>query len=407
MASRFDQAAAAAAEDPSSMAAYRTSAQQYRAQANAIRQSGIVTMKDQSTASMPGFNEAKAAQEAAKTRAVEDVKREYLPEVGATGEKVRLPPGTTMPAVVAPQPTVQQQEAPKVAEVDPRTAKLVLARPIAPAGGGLVQPGNYPPGTKIEEVSDTFKNQATLDSQFQKDFMEKAPSVGQARQRYMGLVNAFKLFESGSTEAKRAGWAALAQTFGAPVEIVQSIASGDPAGVQWVEKIGPNLVLETLKAATPRFAQSEFMTLQDKGTPEPNKLPQANFQMVKEGLAYLNRNDAFVKSWQRAYQEEGWRSPTAYYAAWSEANPLEKFEQAAERQMGNFSGMPLPKSSEWAPGAVYVVPKSLSTEQKAFFDKRGLKAGDAFQYGGAEAPPNQVIRPIPKQQLYSIPAMRQ
>jgi hypothetical protein len=149
------------------------------------------------------------------------------------------------------------------------------------------------------------------------------------------------------------------------------------------------------------------MTLQEKGTPEPNKLPQANFQMVKEGIATLDRTDAFMQAWQRASQEEGWRSPSAYYAAWSKANPIEKFEQSAERQMGNFAGMPLPKSSEWAPGAVYVVPKSLSAEQKAFFDKRGLTAGDAFQYGGAEAPPEQIVRKIPKQQLYSIPAMRQ
>jgi hypothetical protein len=343
----------------------------------------------------------------AEARIAKTVERDFAEEIAPSGEKVRLPPGVKMPPVVAPEPTPTQQAAPKVAEVDPKTARLVLARPVAPAGGGLIQPTNLPPGTKVSEISTAAKNQSTMDEQFQKDFMEKAPSVGQARQRYMGLVNAFKLFESGSTETKRAGWAALAQTFGAPVEIVQSIASGDPAGVQWVEKIGPNLVLETLKAATPRFAQSEFMTLQDKGTPEPNKLPQANFQMVKEGLATLNRTDAFMQAWQTASQEEGWRSPSAYYAAWSKANPIEKFEQAAERQMGNFSGMPLPKASEWAPGAVYVVPKSLSGEQKAFFDKRGLKAGDAFQYGGAEAPPDQVIRPIPKQQLYSIPAMRQ
>jgi len=342
----------------------------------------------------------------AEARIARTVERDFAEEIAPSGEKVRLPPGVKMPSAVAPEPTAAQQTAPKVAEVDPKTARLVLARPVAPAGGGLIQPTNLPPGTKVSEISTAAKNQSTMDEQFQKDFMEKAPSVGQARQRYMGLVNAFKLFESGSAESTLAGWAAVAQSFGYP-EIARGLASGDPAAVQWTQKIGPNLVLETLKAATPRFAQSEFMTLQEKGTPEPNKLPQANFQMVKEGLATLNRTDAFMQAWQNASQEEGWRSPSAYYAVWSKANPIEKFEQSAERQMGNFAGMPLPKASEWAPGAVYVVPKSLSTEQKAFFDKRGLKAGDAFQYGGAEAPPDQVIRPIPKQQLYSIPAMRQ
>jgi hypothetical protein len=341
-----------------------------------------------------------------KLRGEKTVEFEFAPQVGPTGEKVRLPPGATMPQATASQPTIQQQEAPKVAEVDPKTAKLALARPIAPAGGGLVQPGNYPPGTKIEEGSDTFKNQAVLDGQFQKDFMEKAPSVGQARQRYMGLVNAFKLFESGSAESTLAGWGAIAQSFGYP-EIARGLANGDPAAVQWTQKIGPNLVLETLKAATPRFAQSEFMTLQEKGTPEPNKLPQANFQMVKEGIATLDRTDAFMQAWQRASQEEGWRSPSAYYAAWSKANPIEKFEQSAERQMGNFAGMPLPPSSNWAPGAIYILPKTLTKEEQDAFIKRGLNAGDAFQYVGRDVPPEQRFVKIPKQQLYSIPAMRQ
>ena len=87
LADRFDQAAAAAAEDPSSMASYRASAQQYRAQANAIRQSGIVTMKDQSTASMPGFNEAKAAQAAALKKAELDVINSPDAQAAATNLK--------------------------------------------------------------------------------------------------------------------------------------------------------------------------------------------------------------------------------------------------------------------------------------------------------------------------------
>ena len=340
-----------------------------------------------------------------EARIAKGVEREFAPEIAPGGEKVLLPPGQKMPVATAPAPTAEQAAAPKVADVDAKTGQLVLARPTAPVGGGLIQP-NLPPGTKVTEISATAKNQNAMDEQFQKDFVEKAPSVATARQRYVGLVNAFKLFESGSTEGTRAAWAAVAETFGFP-DIAKKIASGDPAGVQWVEKTGPNLVLETLKAATPRFAQSEFNTLQEKGTPEPNKLPQANFQMVKEGMATLNRTDAFMQAWQRASQEEGWRSPSAYYMAWSKANPIDKFEKAAERQMGNFAGMPLPPSSEWTPGAIYVVPNNLSGSQSAFFRSRGMKGGDTFQYGGSDAPPDLIIRPIPKRQLYSNPAMGQ
>jgi len=390
----------AAERDPKAGEFYQSKATNLLAQAERLRKE----RDDKATAAQKAIDGA--VQFAVKKREAEiaeGVKRDFLPEISSGGEKVSLAPGQRMPIATAPAPTAEQAAAPKVADVDERTGQLVLARPAAPAGGGLIQP-NLPAGSKVIEQSPTAKNQNETDQQFQKDFMEKAPAVSAARQRYMGLTNAFKLFESGSTTSTRAGWAALAQTFGLP-DIAQKITSGDPAGVQWVEKIGPNLVLETLKAATPRFAQSEFNTLQDKGTPEPNKLPQANFQMVKEGLATLNRTDAFMQAWQRASQEEGWRSPSAYYSAWSKANPVEKFERAAERQMGNFSGMPLPPASEWTPGAIYVVPNTLAGAQRDSFARLGLKGGDTFQYGGRDAPDDKRIVPIPKQKLYSIPAM--
>ena len=381
---------------------YQGQATQFQSQADRLRKE----RDDKAANAQKAIDDAVALDvERAKAKLNATVKREFEPEITPGGEKVLLPPGQKMPPATVPVVSAEQAAAPKVANVDEKTGQLVLARPAAPAGGGLIQP-NLPTGTKVTELSATAKNQNTMDEQFQKDFVEKAPSVAQARQRYVGLTNAFKLFESGSTESTRAGWAAVAQTFGYP-EIASKIASGDPAGVQWVEKIGPNLVLETLKAATPRFAQSEFNTLQTKGTPEPNKLPQANFQMVKEGMAMLNRTDAFMQAWQRASQEEGWRSPSAYYMAWSKANPIDKFEKAAERQMGNFAGMPLLPSSEWTPGAIYVVPNNLSGSQSAFFRSRGMKAGDTFQYGGRDAAPDLVIKPIPKQQLYSTPAMGQ
>jgi hypothetical protein len=395
-------AAIAAERSPDQSKNYEAKAARLQAQAAAMRKE----RDDKAAAAQKSLDAAIAIdRKRAEEEAAATVRRDYEPQITPGGEKASLPPGMVAEAPVVPKPTPEQAAAPKIAEVDNKTGQLTLARPAAPAGGGLIQP-NLPPGSKVIEQSPTAKNQNAMDEQFLKDFMEKAPSVSQAKQRYMGLINAFKMFESGSTEGTRAAWAAVAQTFGFP-DIAQKIASGDPAGVQWVEKIGPNLVLDTLKAATPRFAQSEFITIQRDGTPSPNKLPDANFEMVKEGLATLNRTDAFMQAWQRASQEEGWRSPSAYYLAWSKANPIDKFMKATERQMGNFAGMPLPPSSEWTPGAIYVVPNNLSSSQSAFFRSRGMKAGDAFQYGGSEAPPDLVIKPIPKRQLYSTPAMGQ
>ena len=347
----------------------------------------------------------------AEGRQSQTIQREFKEEITPTGEKVLLPPGTTMPPAAAPKPTPEQEAAPKKATVDEKTGQLVLARPVAPAGGGLIQ-SNLPPGTKVTEMAPAQKAQTEDDAKFIEDFRTKGYSVSKARQHYYGLITAFKMFESGSTEGKLAGLGAIMQSFGY-TDLAQKVASGDPAAVQFAEKIAPDLVLETLKAANPRFAQSEFTVVNEKGVPEPNKLPEVNFQMVKNGLAYLNRIEAFAQAWQRASQEEGWRSPSAYYAEWSKANPLTAFEQAAERQMGNFRGMNLPSADKWTPGTIYVVPKNLSTtkdprtgiSQAEGFARMGLKPGSPFRYNGPNA--EQAITPVDPKTLFSITAVSQ
>ena len=336
---------------------------------------------------------------------------EAAPQIAPTGEKVVLRPGSTLPATVAPKPTPEQEAAPKKATVDAKTGQLMLARPVAPAGGGLIQ-SNFGTGTKIAEQARVQKAQEEDDAKFLEDFRTKGFAVSKARQQYHGLMNAFKMFQSGSGETSFAGLGAIMQSFGY-TDLARKVASGEPAAVQYAQKIAPELVLETLKAANPRFAQSEFTVVNDKGVPEPNKLPEVNFQMVKAGLAYLNRTEAFAQSWQRASQEEGWRSPSAYYDKWSAANPISVFEQAAERQMGNFRGMDLPSADKWAPGTIYVVPNNLSTtkdprtgiSQAEGFAKMGMKPGDPFRYNGPEA--SQTITPIDPKMLFSTPAVSQ
>lgn len=394
-------ATAAAERNPQQGTIYQNQAQSLYAQAGKLREE----MRDKLARANQSLDAAVQLDvKAAEARQTGTIQREFKEEISPDGTKISLAPGTRLPPPVAPQPTRDQLLSPAKAQID-LEGNIILAQPQAPAGGGLILP-DLPPGAKVTELSPVAKNQIEVDGQFQKDFMEKAPSIGQARQRYMGLINAFKLFESGSTASTRAGWAAVAETFGYP-DIARSIINGEPAGAQWVEKIGPNLVLDTLKAATPRFAQSEFVTLQDKGTPEPNKLPQTNFQMVKEGLALLNRSEAFIRSWDRASREEGWRSPSAYYSAWGQANPLSKFEESVELQMGNFRGMPLPASDKWVPGTIYTAPSNLPAAQRDALARFGVKPGEPFQYLGRDVPADQRIRRLDPRQLYSIPAMGQ
>lgn len=397
-------ATAAAERNPQQGTIYQNQAQSLYAQAAKLREE----MRDKLARANQSLDAAVQLDvKAAEARQTKTIERDFLQEILPDGTTVSLPPGTRLPSPAAPQPTQDQLAAPKKAEVDGRTGNLVLARPQAPAGGGRILPDLAgAPGAKVTVLGGDAKSQLAVDEQFQKDFMEKAPSISQARQRYMSLVNAFKLFESGSTASTRAGWAAVAETFGYP-EIARSIINGEPAGVQWVEKEGPNLVLDTLKAATPRFAQSEFTKLLEDGTPSPNKLPQTNFQMVKSGVALLNRSEAFIRSWDRASREEGWRSPSAYYSAWGQANPMSKFEESVELQMGNFRGMPLPASDKWVPGVIYTAPSNLPAAQRDALARFGVKPGEPFQYLGRDVPADQRIRRLDPRQLYSIPAMGQ
>ena len=62
----------------------------------------------------------------------------------------------------------------------------------------------------------------------------------------------------------------LALALGQP-GIAKAISSGDPAGMEWVQKEGINGVLDTLRAATPRFAQSEFNAISQKGRSQFDK----------------------------------------------------------------------------------------------------------------------------------------
>lgn len=120
--------------------------------------------------------------------------------------------------------------------------------------------------------------------------------------------------------------------------------------------------------------------------------------MISEGLGLALRNQAFVKDWEQA-RNAGWQSPSAFFSSWSQANPLSGFIGAAQKQVGNFKGMDLPPSNEWTAGATYVVPGTLSAQQKQAFAKRGLQPGQMFKFNGRDV--SNPIQPIAPPQNYT------
>lgn len=373
-------------------------AQADRERLNQIVQSGRSRDIHGNIVNLPGFADAEAQVAGEKEFAQGNARNATMPAVDpATGAKYVGGSGQPVPTPLGgASATPGNAPAPTPFSVDPETAAVHTSIPAAPAGGGYIVP-NLPRGAKLTELPEATKEQMTTDGEFQKEQIAVARSTPVALARTQALAQAFKNFESGALVNHQEAAATLALALGQP-KIAKMALAGDPAAVQWVEKEGVNSVLDTLKAATPRFAQSEFNKIAETGTPNPTNQPQSNHEMVAEMLALSERNKDFLTDWQKAKQQ-GWSSPSAFYTAWSDANPLNGYIKAAQRQIGNFAGMPLPDSKDWAAGAVYVAPKQMTPATGALLKKYGVQPGAMFRYNGRNA--SQPVVPIGKSEAFS------
>lgn len=422
-ADQFERAAVASSQagDPEYTKSLLASAQQYRTAANSILKEGRV-MTSGGVKLLPGFSESAAVMKKAEAEAeagvdipkqakIEEQKaeigRKFAPVVSATGTEY-MPPVEEAPATTAPVAPVAPTEtpspapgalppdvAPTRAVVEPKTGVLATAIPKAPPGGGMQVDPSVPAGAKVSKLSPQNAAIVAEDQKFFGDFVEKQPNIDIAIQRFNSMAKAFKMVQSGATEDKLGAMAAIADSYGYK-DLAKKIAAGEPSAVEWINKNGVNLVLDTLKAATPRFAQQEFTRIADQGVPSAERLPDTNFKMVAEGMGALERQKTFAQDWAKAKQQ-GWASPSAFWTEWSQSNPIEAFVASAERRLGNFKGMPLPPAKEWTEGAIYVVPKGLVGQQARALQSRGLKPGDTFRFNGWGSP--QALTPIPVAQV--------
>ena len=419
-ADQFERAAIASSQagDTEYAKSLLSSAQQYRNAAGSILKEGRV-LTSEGVKLLPGFAESAAALKKSEAQAEADVSvptqakleeqkaeigRKYAPVVSTTGTEY-MPPVEGTPAPTAPvAPTETPSPAPGAlppdvgpvkAVVEPKTGALATAIPKAPPGGGMQIDPSVPAGAKISKLSPQNAAIVAEDQKFFGDFVEKQPNIDIAIQRFNSMAKAFKMVQSGATEDRLGALAAIADTYGYK-DLARKIAAGEPSAVEWINKNGVNLVLDTLKAATPRFAQQEFTRIADQGVPSAERLPDTNFKMVSEGMGALERQRAFAQDWAKAKQQ-GWASPSAFWTEWSQSNPIEAFVASAERRLGNFKGMPLPPSDKWAEGAIYVVPKGLVGQQARALQARGLKPGDTFQFNGWQSP--QALTPIPVEEV--------
>jgi hypothetical protein len=339
--------------------------------------------------------DAQRAREEALARA--EAENEFAPYIDpATGTLVqptrrRSPPsGGSAPA---PQETAQQpaaaarppaanEQRPATATVAPATAAVTTALPTPPPGGGSPIPQNLPPGTQIRELSRPAQQAIERDADMN-SYLTSGPVMDEAIKRYHSMARALQLFQSGRISEMTGFVAAYAADLGMP-DIANAINRGQVDAQQWLGKEGLNAALQQLAAINSRFTQAEFSRVQSSGMPSITNTPQANYQMLTNGLSSLYRLRQFQTDWQAA-QQQGWNSPSAFYDAWSRANPSEAFSTAAERRVGNIRGMQLPQDAQrnWVPGQTYVMPDNAPPAvQRAFAN---VRPGQVFRFNGLDA----------------------
>jgi hypothetical protein len=263
----------------------------------------------------------------------------------------------------------------------PRNSATVNTyRPAAPEGGG------YPvartaPGERVTEISLPARQMAEADANYRAS-SGVVPSTDDLISRINAMADSLKLFESGAITGTQQFWARYAEALGNPA-IARAIMNGDPAGTEWLAKNTVQGVLEQLSAMKPNFAQREFSATLDKGTPTIDLLPRANFAILTEQLARASRMRAWETDWQKA-QSEGWESPSAFFEAWSRANPVDVFKQAASRSIGNIRGTSLPSANDLVPGQVYVMPQNADQRTRNLFG--GVGPNQVFRFNGFGRP---------------------
>jgi len=311
-----------------------------------------------------------------------------------SGGSAPAPQGATQQPAAAPPPAANEQR-PATATVAPATAAVTTALPTPPPGGGSPIPQNLPPGTQIRELSRPAQQAIERDADMN-SYLTSGPVMDEAIKRYHSMARALQLFQSGRTSEMTGFVAAYAADLGMP-DIANAINRGQVDAQQWLGKEGLNAALQQLAAINSRFTQAEFNRVQSSGMPSITNTPQANYQMLTNGLSSLYRLRQFQTDWQAA-QQQGWNSPSAFYDAWSRANPSEAFTTAAERRVGNIRGMQLPQDIQrnWVPGQTYVMPENAPTQVRAAL--RGIAPGQVFRYNGNVANPITVLN---RAQTYS------
>lgn len=178
-----------------------------------------------------------------------------------------------------------------------------------------------------------------------KGWRESVLPAAQTEQRFQAMATALKSIQSGAWMDARVEVARQLQAAGMPQEQANDLAKADPTQAQIIIKNNFGTALSTLSSARlGRITQNEIFALQ-KNLPNVELTPQANLAIIAQGIGIARQQQALARDWDTA-QQIGYPDPYSYQDAWMQANPLQKFIDKAQGEIGSLKGMGIQAPSE-------------------------------------------------------------
>lgn len=179
-----------------------------------------------------------------------------------------------------------------------------------------------------------------------------------AEQRAMAIADALKRVQSGQWTTEKADIIAKLRGVGIPVP--NNVVSGaNPEAVEEVLKNNFQSTLNQIRAFSSRPAAIEVQ-LAAKNFANPNLQPAANLQIIGETVGTLRWERAMLNDWAQAKQQ-GWQDPQDFQRAWTKLNPVQKFVDQTEKEIGPLKGM-ASSSQTGASTGTAAPPQSISSK---------------------------------------------
>jgi hypothetical protein len=349
-------------------------AQQMLSRAEAAAKDGQIVGNDGVVRILPGAIRAQVAREVAVLKAktdatpVEGVTPSGTTVRGLPGQLAQVPPGGSAPTAPAPTTPV----------IAPNSSALEPIIPPAPADGGWTRDQLIPPGTVPTKVSPQRAKILEEAGKFEADLPDQGRAADDIYKQVLSMAHAYKQFTTGPFSEQKQSLANLSELLGFK-DLGEKIRDGDPAAAEYAKKNVLGMALKTLKEANSRFTQMEFQKIATEGSASGEIRPAAAHAMLREALASVARDRDLAAAWSQA-QAQGWQNPLEFSTQWRKANPKELYFKQADRLLGNFKGMDLPKSADdWVPGTVYVAPDKFTGVLGDKLKARGIQPGTMFR----------------------------